>query len=199
MNPIPLSAPDGIVYAYACGECHHVHAGTHLLCDHAPKDVSEFAETYKFDAFQCCKCSDCDRKRADGEHYCWVCLPEGLRKEKAIRDVFAASHAEERAAYEESLTKAKNSKAAKQLEQLMREISEDYYCAGWLTGLETMLWDAVHSTSLEEDRANFEVGFPSQDELELLRKLSEQASGWWTWRRFVTLDEWEAIYMTRTS
>lgn len=24
-NPIPLSAPDGTVYVYACGECHRVH------------------------------------------------------------------------------------------------------------------------------------------------------------------------------
>ena len=75
---------------------------------------------------------------------------------------------------------------------LMRRLSEDYYCAGWLVGLEDHLWAMVQGG----DR-HFGVGEVTVEEVARLRELSERAGGWWAWRvgegaRFVPMAEWLA-------
>lgn len=55
------------------------------------------------------------------------------------------------------------------LRKLMSGISEDYWCAGWLSGLEYILWDAVTGK-----RKN--VCTP--EEIEQLKYLSEKCGGW---------------------
>ena len=74
IRPIPLAAPDGTVYAYACGRCHRVAGGTHV-----PGPVSPVARLAGYSlerATRCCvcpcgapsgdglwrKCADCDAR-----------------------------------------------------------------------------------------------------------------------------------------
>jgi hypothetical protein len=58
------------------------------------------------------------------------------------------------------------------LRKLMSGISEDYWCAGWLSGLEYTLWDAVTGK-----RKNV----CSSEEIEQLKYLSEKSGGWIIW------------------
>ena len=80
------------------------------------------------------------------------------------------------------------------LRKLMSGISEDYWCAGWLSGLEYTLWDAVTGK-----RKNV----CSSEEIEQLRYLSEKCGGWIIWdqqakdERFVPIDEWLRLYDAR--
>lgn len=55
---------------------------------------------------------------------------------------------------------SKNPRVACELAALMSDISEDRWCAGWLIGLEFILWD-------EKDPA--------------CMALSEKCGGWWAW------------------
>ncbi|MGO8993015.1 MAG: hypothetical protein ACLQVI_06790, partial [Polyangiaceae bacterium] len=61
MKPIPLRDPDGRVYAYACGECHHV-----VAFDPAPGGrlghelVARRAERSRRRAARCCARPDHD-------------------------------------------------------------------------------------------------------------------------------------------
>lgn len=56
MIPIPLTSPDGTVYAYACGVCHHVRSPNEML---VPIEPGYFAESSRQDAERCCICMDC--------------------------------------------------------------------------------------------------------------------------------------------
>jgi len=77
------------------------------------------------------------------------------------------------------------------LRKLMSEISEEYWCAGWLGGLEYMLWDTV--TGKRKDICSLE-------EIEQLKYLSEKCGGWIIWydqatdERFVPIEEWLRLY-----
>ncbi len=52
--PIPLAAPDGTVYAYACGRCHRVAGGVHVPGPVSP--VARLAELSLHRATRCCVC-----------------------------------------------------------------------------------------------------------------------------------------------
>ena len=75
---------------------------------------------------------------------------------------------------------------------LMSGISEECWCAGWLSGLEFDLWDAVMNANTGRLRM-------TTRQATLLRLLSEECDGWWRWSdrtentEFVSLDEWKAI------
>lgn len=74
---------------------------------------------------------------------------------------------------------------------LMTGISEDCWCAGWLTGLEHSLWQAAHS---DEDY-EFGMGVVTKRQRDLLRLLHEECGGWWVWEDgavFIRADEWES-------
>lgn len=77
MNPIPLSASDGRVYAYACGTCHHVAGGACLLvCLPEPGPIPVLVEGSLSKATQCCTCHRCGRahpRGADSLLYCADC------------------------------------------------------------------------------------------------------------------------------
>lgn len=67
MNPIPLSAPDGRVYAYACGTCHLVAGGsTPMWREDGPP--ARIVDGSKLQAESCCRCLQCKRpmSRLDG-------------------------------------------------------------------------------------------------------------------------------------
>jgi hypothetical protein len=69
---------------------------------------------------------------------------------------------------------------------LMAGLSEEYWCAGWLTGLEYSLWRI-------EPGARFGMGRISPRQATLLTLLAEEAGGWWVWYRepvFLPMAEW---------
>lgn len=101
------------------------------------------------------------------------------------------------------------------LRDLMSNISEEEYCAGWLGGLEYSLWaivvgDAETFGDLEGMRLKW---YTSE-----LRRLSELTDGWWIWsdepfdtvtdddeeapvhldqgERFIPMSEWLPLYET---
>ena len=75
---------------------------------------------------------------------------------------------------------------------LMSGISEEFWCAGWLIGLEFDLWNAAAN-------AKYGQGAITERQVTLLRLLSEECDGWWHWRdgadnpEFVRLNEWREI------
>ena len=80
------------------------------------------------------------------------------------------------------------------LKRLMEDLSEDYYCAGWLHGWELVCWNQMHST---ERTPHPSMDF-TDDEVAELRRLHELSGGWWVWDdaaddlKFVTASEWSA-------
>jgi hypothetical protein len=77
----------------------------------------------------------------------------------------------------------------------MSSISEDCWCAGWLTDLEFTLWEALATGGRE-----FGWGGIEERDLTRLKYLHELAGGWWIWpegedcQRFVTTEEWLPIF-----
>lgn len=59
MNPIPLSSPKGEIYAYACGECHHVSAGASTGVPEIPGPVEILVKLSLEQATSCCICREC--------------------------------------------------------------------------------------------------------------------------------------------
>jgi hypothetical protein len=80
--------------------------------------------------------------------------------------------------------------AAKQmLLELMTDLSEECFHAGWMDGLEYALWSAAQGGK------PYKYGqcVISTEECRMLKLLSETAGGWWVWRDdevFLCLDEW---------
>jgi hypothetical protein len=83
------------------------------------------------------------------------------------------------------------------LRTLMSDISEDHYCAGWLSGLEYSLWDII--TEYPFGNRQFGMGKVSEENIIQLSLLSKSVDGWWIFdndlkdERFVTLEEWDKI------
>jgi hypothetical protein len=76
----------------------------------------------------------------------------------------------------------------------MEEISEDFWAAGWMGGLEYDLWAIA-----QEGGGPYGMGVISPECAAELRQLSEDAGGWWVWnkdatdprlRLFLTPEEW---------
>lgn len=60
---------------------------------------------------------------------------------------------------------------------LMRDISQRYWSAGWLVGLEFALWNMVVRNSGER----YGDGDVTIDQIVDLRTLHEACDGWWYW------------------
>jgi hypothetical protein len=89
--------------------------------------------------------------------------------------------------------------AAGQLADLMSDISERCWAAGWMSDLEYALWGIVTG---KRDR-HYGMGEVQDYEIARLQDLSDTAGGWIIWdqqdgRRFVTITEWRQLY-TRAS
>ena len=63
------------------------------------------------------------------------------------------------------------------LYELMSEISEDCWCAGWMMGNEFALWDAI----VTGDRT-YGMSFMDENLLASVKALSDQIGGWIEWR-----------------
>ena len=73
---------------------------------------------------------------------------------------------------------------------LMTGISQEAWCAGWMTGLENELWRAATGLPGPYGR-----GVVTQRQADLLRLLSDEADGWWVYDAdrgptFLPIDEW---------
>ena len=85
--------------------------------------------------------------------------------------------------------------AKEELLEEMRDTSETCAFAGWLMGLEFILWSAI-----EDAITDFLAG---KIDIQRLSHLSARCGGWWIWdedsgaEKFVTLAEWEAIRKER--
>src|SRR5690349_9524264 len=55
MTPIPLTAPNGTLYGYACGVCHHMRAGAETL-GYPDGPVPSIVAASLREATECCTC-----------------------------------------------------------------------------------------------------------------------------------------------
>lgn len=71
---------------------------------------------------------------------------------------------------------------------LIKGISEDCWCAGWMSGIEYDLWGAAAGKPYGQ-------GIITERQATLLRLLSEECDGWWCWQddgpKFIRRDEWK--------
>ena len=104
-----------------------------------------------------------------------------------------------------SRSKIKMNDSAIKLKQLMSDMSEDIWAAGWLVDLEFILWDVMttgkhESEFLSTTYANEKYGWSIPfEQIENLKQLSTLANGWWMWddvehhTKFVSLEKWKTI------
>ncbi|MGG6281833.1 hypothetical protein ACQ4M3_09705 [Leptolyngbya sp. AN03gr2] len=89
--------------------------------------------------------------------------------------------------------------AAVQLYDLMSDISDEAWDAGWLIGLEFSLWGCLDEP-VPISIGNMRFDREHQEEL---KELSNRAGGWWIWNqdaddpRFVLSEEWKQIVAER--
>ena len=79
----------------------------------------------------------------------------------------------------------------RELMEYMSELSEEAYCAGWMTGLEYALWNALLNGSREYGRLEITDAHISK-----LRELSDRCGGWIvfddeTEETFMPLEQWQ--------
>lgn len=84
----------------------------------------------------------------------------------------------------------------------MKEYSEEFHCAGWLSGLEFLLWE----TPVDDDDSRTKFLRPVVLECHTLAEIS---GGWWVYQDktrpgepgpvFVSMDRWKEILADRKS
>jgi len=81
----------------------------------------------------------------------------------------------------------------------MREISEDYWCAGWFVGLEYELWDFV--SGVTDTYGTYLSRNLDGDDRDSLIELANDAGGWYYWsdeaghgEQFASMDRWLTMY-----
>jgi hypothetical protein len=75
----------------------------------------------------------------------------------------------------------------------MSDISEECYCAGWMSGNEFALWSLVQNNG-----GQYGIGYMSPSDVASLRALSSAAGGWIVWSdgpKFMPMDEWLRHYV----
>ena len=194
MNPLPLTAPDGRVYAYACGVCHQVSGGVSKLVRLDGPDES-LVEGSCVGATSCCACLRCGALLSE-ERYgtCLACKPAEERERAELCARLDANDKRVAAVVTASLVEAENEDAAMRLLGVMRDLSEEHWCAQWLMGLEFSLWEIAQGGSRD-----FGMGEVSDIDVAALRELHERAGGWWRWvdgtgEVFVATAAWERMH-----
>jgi hypothetical protein len=176
MNCYELLRPDGAgTGIWACGECHK----PHLVAWSARKPVSDMNQKA---AEECCAPRDC--------RYC------GQPTERGLFGQYKWAHDACVPKYEpEPPHPSMANPYARLLHEKMSAISEDCWCAGWMTGNEYALWGVLHG----DDHTYGWCNVPYED-LEELRVLSEHAGGWiWTGPartyvpQLVSFEVWKSI------
>ena len=176
MNSYELLRPDGTgTGIWSCGECHKPHLVATLAGQPASDSNRRFAE-------ECCAPRNC--------RYC------GQITDRDWSGQFRREHEECVPKYAPvPQHRSMTNPYARLLYQKMSDISEDSWCAGWLSGNEYALWEILHGA-----RHEYGWGDVRYEDLEELRILSDHARGWiWTGSdkeytpQLVTLVEWESI------
>lgn len=124
---------------------------------------------------------------------CRSCGPAATAERDARIDAYLARQAVREKANEEAMATCPDALAARALCRLMSNLSEDCWCASWLSGLEHALWEMVAGG--DRELGNGEVSLAQVDDL---RALSNRCDGWWMWvddgavegKVFVRLDAW---------
>jgi len=169
MKEIPLIDPSRNVRAWMCSACER---------------VSESREM----ASSCCVCR-CGKEVPKG-NLCEDCRQVETERLAADMERYAAMQK----VREESLGKSADKSSANELADEISRISEENYCAGWLSGIEEMLWDVVNGREVEGLRL-------PQESVNKLRKLNHESGGWWCWSGkvlvFVTTEEWSEMLKSR--
>jgi hypothetical protein len=86
---------------------------------------------------------------------------------------------------------------ARELATYMSELSEEAYCAGWMTDLEYELWDIVQTGPRKYGRLDI-----TTDHIARLRTLADRCGGWIVFddekeEVFVPMDRWLALVAPR--
>lgn len=184
MNSIPLSAPDGPTYAYACGACKRVYVGYGAVLTDRVADSRVLAT-------KCCLCLDC--KAALSDHYkgspSAICTPCHQKRRDA-----------EAAAQLKRVEKALNPEAALELLEEMESYCRDSYGNDWLDDIEFDLHESVEAVLSSGSQSHLYRCHGTQVRMSDLRKA---CSGWWTRSdsddeaRFVTTAEWQDLVAAR--
>jgi hypothetical protein len=82
------------------------------------------------------------------------------------------------------------------LYQLMSDISEDCYCAGWMTGNEYTLWEMVTDQAAER---RYGMGEVEAQSIEDMRTISAEVGGWIRWRdddedKELPVEDWGPVF-----
>jgi hypothetical protein len=67
----------------------------------------------------------------------------------------------------------------KALYDLMSDISEDCYCAGWMMGNEYILWEILMNPNASR---NYGQAIVTPEQIAILREISTEIGGWIRWR-----------------
>jgi hypothetical protein len=196
---LPLTTPDGEVLAYACGLCRSVRIGAESMGPPDAEERAELAEYRRSDADRCCTCRECGVVAIGISMECDACevkRRERLEAEQPARDARAA---EEESIREAALAKALDRDAAVLLALRMSDLSEECWCAGWLTDCEFELWTLIH-----EGPSQWGMGEVTAADIAELRRLSAKSGGWVTYREgvgtvFVPMDEWLAMAASKAA
>lgn len=189
-NPIPLSSPDGVLYGYACGNCHQITVGMTSSAEEGKPNPTT-VETNRQYADACCRCARCKLvKKRSFDGVCDDCRPAREAEIEAAHAAYALKDAPKKALRDAALAQANDKDAAQMLCDLMSDISERYWCAGWLNGLEYRLWEALKNQDMTDECFSLK-GY----EVVELRRLHEKCGGWWVYdneigEKFVTTEEW---------
>lgn len=196
MDPLPLKSPDGRIYAYICGNCHYVYVGASKLGkqDGPDEAIVEMASNM---AQRCCRCHDCSKALFDPmKMRCGECEAKHERETSKWMEEREAENARRDEENGKVLRETGGDKgAAMLLLDIMSDISEEYYCAGWLVDLEYMLWHAV-----ETEERSFGFGEIPNHQIEAMKEYASACGAWWVFSEefkgniLVPLDEWRKIY-----
>lgn len=78
------------------------------------------------------------------------------------------------------------------LQELMEEISEDNWCAGWLHNLEFDLWRIMNEGTQRYGKQDV-----TTKQIRRLKLLSDRCSGWFVFNddvEFVYINQWRTMY-----
>ena len=193
-SSLPLSTPDGEILAWACGVCRRVRCAAESW---GPPDATKrasLAEFYREDADSCCVCRSCGKVEIGIRIQCEPCATVERAKREAERLAREAEEVARAQAQADTFACSLDPEAARALAKHMSNISEDCYCAGWLSGLEYSLWDFM-----VDGPGEWGMGEVSVSDVTRLRELSAKAGGWIVWRAgvgetFVQLADWPALH-----
>jgi hypothetical protein len=178
------------VVGYCCGSCFHFHGAGYSYGSYREWPDEREVAFAREQAERCCQCHYCDAPvtQADKERdhndrdapslrqCCSGCYePERAQALAWAARCKAAADAET-VLHDAALALALDRDAAVLLEERMSAISEKYFCAGWLNGLEHDLWPMLQGGSRD-----FGLGEVTEAEVDDLRRLHARAGGWWAW------------------